>query len=397
MAYGAMKEALKRELQTLKETGLFKEERVITSPQGADIRANGSETLNFCANNYLGLADNPEIIEAVRQGLKERGFGLASVRFICGTQDIHKELEKKISDFLGTEDTILYSSAFDANGGLFEPLLGHYDVIISDALNHASIIDGIRLCKADRKVYRHGDMKELEQALKETKDARYRLIATDGVFSMHGDLAPLPEICDLAEKHDAIVMVDDSHATGFFGATGRGTPEHFGVQKRVDIITSTMGKALGGSAGGFTSGHAEIIAFLRQRSRPYLFSNSVAPPVVLGTLKALDIIDKSPHLVRKLADNTQYFRKEMTSRGFQIRDGIHPIVPIMLGDEKRTVDMAREMNKRGIFVVGFSYPVVPKGESRIRVQISAAHSRAQLERAIGVFEEVGKQCGVIEG
>jgi glycine C-acetyltransferase len=395
MAYGAIKQALQKELQTLKETGLFKEEKVIESPQGADIRTESGEVINFCANNYLGLANHPEIIRAVVDGLQKRGFGMASVRFICGTQDIHKQLEKRISDFLRTEDTILYSSCFDANGGLFETILGAEDVIISDSLNHASIIDGIRLCKAARRVYKHGDMAELEQHLKESQDSRYRMIATDGAFSMHGDLAALDRICDLADRYDALVMVDDSHATGFFGPTGRGTLEHFGVQNRVDVITSTMGKALGGASGGFTSGRAEIVAYLRQRSRPYLFSNSVAPPVVYGSMKALDIIDRNPQLVQKLAENTRYFRSEMTQRGFQIKEGIHPIVPIMLGDEKRTVEMARQMNQRGIFVVGFSYPVVPRGEARIRVQLSAIHTRAQLDRAIHTFEEVGKLLQII--
>jgi glycine C-acetyltransferase len=395
MAYGAIKQALQKELQTLKETGLFKEEKVIESAQGADIRTESGAVINFCANNYLGLANHPEIIHAVMDGLQKRGFGMASVRFICGTQDIHKQLEKRISDFLSTGDTILYSSCFDANGGLFETILGGDDVIISDGLNHASIIDGIRLCKAARKVYKHGDMNELEQHLKESRDSRYRMIATDGAFSMHGDLAPLDRICDLADRFDALVMVDDSHATGFFGPTGRGTPEHFGVQNRVDVITSTMGKALGGASGGFTTGRAEIIAYLRQRSRPYLFSNSVAPPVVYGSMKAFDIIDQNPQLVQKLAENTRYFRSEMTRRGFQIKEGIHPIVPIMLGDEKRTVEMARQMNLRGIFVVGFSYPVVPRGEARIRVQLSAIHTREQLDRAIGTFQEVGKLLQVI--
>lgn len=393
--YGKMKEHLQKELENLKETGLFKEEKEILSPQGATIKTPSGDNLNFCANNYLGLANHPEIIWAVMSGLKERGFGMASVRFICGTQDIHKQLEKKISAFLGTEDTILYSSCFDANGGLFETLLGTEDVVISDALNHASIIDGVRLCKAERKVYKHGDMNELEQHLKDTEKMRFRMIATDGAFSMHGDIAPLPRICELAEKYDALVMVDDSHATGFFGPTGRGTAEHYGVQHRIDIITSTMGKAMGGATGGFTTGRAEIIAYLRQRSRPYLFSNSVAPPVVYGTLKAFDIIEKHPELVSTLAENTRYFRAEMTRRGFQIKEGIHPIVPIMLGEEKRTVQMAREMNARGIFVVGFSYPVVPRGEARIRVQLSAAHTREQLDRAISTFEEVGKKLGVL--
>jgi len=395
MAYGAMKQALAKELENLKDTGLFKEERVILSAQGTDIRVEAGEVINFCANNYLGLANHPDILDAVKQGLALRGFGMASVRFICGTQDIHKELERKISEFLHTEDTILYSSCFDANGGLFETLLGPEDVIISDALNHASIIDGVRLCKASRKVYKHNDMSELEQHLKDTQTARYRMIATDGAFSMHGDLAPLDRICGLADQYDALVMVDDSHATGFFGPTGRGTPEHFAVQDRVDVLTSTMGKTLGGASGGFTTGRAEIIAYLRQRSRPYLFSNSVAPPVVYGSMKAFELIDRNPQLIRKLAENTKYFRSEMTRRGFQIREGIHPIVPIMLGEEKRTVEMAREMNKRGIFVVGFSYPVVPRGEARIRVQISAIHTKDQLDRAINTFEEVGKLLRVI--
>ena len=395
MAYTAMKDAILKDLNQLKETGLFKEEKVILTPQSTNIKTDAGEKINFCANNYLGLADNSEIIAAVKQGLDSRGFGMASVRFICGTQDIHKQLERKISDFLSTEDTILYSSCFDANGGLFETLLGAEDVIISDALNHASIIDGVRLSKAQRKVYQHSDMADLETKLKESAGTRYRMIATDGAFSMHGDLAPLPQICDLADRYDALVMVDDSHATGFFGPTGRGTPEHFGVQKRIDIITSTMGKAMGGASGGFTSGHAEIIAMLRQRSRPYLFSNSVPPPVVLGTMKAFEIVERQPELVRNLAENTKHFREEMTRRGFQIKPGVHPIVPIMLGDEKRTVEMAKQMNKRGIFVVGFSYPVVPKGEARIRVQISAIHTRSQLDKAIATFEEVGKSLQLI--
>lgn len=395
MAFGLMKEALQKELQNLKEIGLFKEERVIISPQGSDINTSSGKAINFCANNYLGLANHPEIDAAAAEGIRIRGFGMASVRFICGTQDIHKQLEQKISGFLQTEDTLLYSSCFDANGGLFETLLGSDDVVISDALNHASIIDGVRLSKAQRKVYKHADMYDLEEKLKEASGARYRMIATDGAFSMHGDLAPLPQICDLADRYDVLVMIDDSHATGFFGPTGRGTAEHFGVQKRIDIFTSTLGKAVGGAQGGFTSGRAEIIAYLRQRSRPYLFSNSVAPPIVSGTLKAFEIIEKNPQLVRTLAENTKYFRREMTQRGFQIKEGIHPIVPIMLGDELRTVQMAREMNARGIFVVGFSYPVVPKGEARIRVQVSAAHTREQLDRAIQTFEEVGKLLQVI--
>ena len=394
--YGKFKEHLKKEISNIQESGMFKEERVIESPQGSGIQTTKGPSVNFCANNYLGLANHPEIVEAAAKGLHERGFGMASVRFICGTQDIHKELEQKISNFLGTDDTILYSSCFDANGGLFETLLGPEDVVISDALNHASIIDGVRLCKAERKVYPHGDMNVLEEKLKESAKSRFRLIITDGAFSMHGDLAPLPEICNLADQYQSLVAVDDSHATGFFGPTGRGTPEHFGVQDRVDIITSTMGKTLGGATGGFTSGRAEIITMLRQRSRPYLFSNSVAPPIVYGTMKAFDLIERHPELLKTLQENTRHFRKEMTNRGFQIREGVHPIVPIMLGDEKRTVQMAKEMNTRGIFVVGFSFPVVPRGEARIRVQLSAAHTKEQLDRAVGTFEEVGKLVGVIQ-
>ncbi len=396
MAYGKFKDYLQKELSTIRESGMFKDEKVIVSSQSSNIETTDGQALNFCANNYLGLANHPEIIEAVQDGLRKRGFGMASVRFICGTQDIHKELERKISEFLKTDDTILYSSCFDANGGLFETLLGTEDAIISDALNHASIIDGIRLCKAERKLYQHSNLADLEEKLKETSGARHRMIMTDGAFSMHGDLALLPEICNLAEKYDALVAVDDSHATGFFGPTGRGTPEHFGVQDKIDVITSTLGKAMGGATGGFTTGRAEIIAMLRQRSRPYLFSNSVAPPVVYGTLKVFELIQRHPELIRILKENTNYFRSEMTRRGFQIKEGIHPIVPIMLGDEKRTQQMAQEMKKRGIFVVGFSFPVVPRGEARIRVQLSAAHTMAQLDRAIQTFEEVGKLSGVIQ-
>ncbi|MCI0612892.1 glycine C-acetyltransferase [bacterium] len=396
MAYGKFKDYLLKELSAIRESGMFKDEKVIVSSQSSGIETTDGPTLNFCANNYLGLANHPEIIEAVQEGLRKRGFGMASVRFICGTQDIHKELERKISEFLKTDDTILYSSCFDANGGLFETLLGTEDAIISDALNHASIIDGIRLCKAERKLYQHSNLADLEEKLKETSGARHRMIITDGAFSMHGDLARLPEICSLAEKYDALVAVDDSHATGFFGPTGRGTPEHFDVQDKIDVITSTLGKAMGGATGGFTTGRAEIIAMLRQRSRPYLFSNSVAPPVVYGTLKVFELIQRHPELIRILKENTSYFRSEMTRRGFQIKEGIHPIVPIMLGDEKRTQQMAQEMKNRGIFVVGFSFPVVPRGEARIRVQLSAAHTMAQLDRAIQTFEEVGKLLGVIQ-
>ncbi len=387
---------LKSELQQIRDSGMYKEERVIVSPQSSSVSTTGGDAINMCANNYLGLADNAEIVEASINGLQHRGFGMASVRFICGTQDLHKTLESRIARFLGTEDAILYTSCFDANGGLFETLLGPDDCVISDALNHASIIDGVRLCKAERKIYQHLDMTELESRLKEAAGKRFRMIATDGVFSMHGDLAPLPEICSLGQKYEALVMVDDSHATGLIGPTGRGTPEYFGVQDRVDILTSTLGKAMGGASGGFTTGRKEVVDLLRQRSRPYLFSNSVAPGVVAGSLKAIDLLESSPALVQKLAENTAYFRQEMTARGFNIKPGIHPIVPIMLGDEKITVEMARRLNQRGIFVVGFSYPVVPRGQARIRVQISAAHAREQLERAIRMFVEVGEEIGLLK-
>lgn len=386
---------LESEIHQIRESGLYKREKTITSPQGADVETNDGPAINLCANNYLGFGNHPEIIAAAIEGLKTHGFGMASVRFICGTQDLHKELEARTARFLGTDDTILYSSCFDANGGLFEVLMGSEDCIISDALNHASIIDGIRLSKAQRKVYKHADMADLEAQLAEASDARFRLIATDGAFSMHGDLAPLPEICDLADRYDALVMIDECHATGFLGATGRGTPEHFGVSGRIDIITGTYGKALGGASGGFTTGRKEIIELLRQRSRPYLFSNTIAPPLVAGTLKALDLLESGTHLVRKLAENTTYFRREMSQRGFRIQEGVHPIVPIMIGDEKLTVQMAEELNRRGIFVVGFSFPVVPRGQARIRVQLSAAHEKSHLDRAISAFSEVGKTVGLI--
>ena len=383
------------ELGQIREAGLFKQERTITSPQGPRVETLDGSAINLCANNYLGLGNSPEIVNAAVDGLKSHGFGMASVRFICGTQDSHRLLEKKISGFLGTEDAILYTSCFDANTGLFETVLGPEDAIISDTLNHASVIDGVRLCKAQRKIYSHSDMQDLETKLVEAAECRFRMVATDGVFSMHGDLARLPEICDLAEKYDAMVMVDDSHATGLIGPTGRGTPEHFEVQDRIDVITSTFGKAMGGASGGFTTGKKELVELLRQRSRPYLFSNTIAPPVVAGTLKAIDLLEKNPGLVRQLADNTRFFREEMTTLGFQIQKGIHPIVPIMLGDEKRTAEMANAMNRKGVFVVGFSFPVVPRGEARIRVQVSAAHSRAQLEEAISIFNSVGSELGVI--
>ena len=390
-----MRSWLEQELQTIRDSGLFKDEQLIQTPQGAQVGTAQGQRINFCANNYLGLADNPDVLKAVTEGMRDYGYGMASVRFICGTQDIHKTLEQRISEFLGTEETILYSSCFDANTGLFETLLGADDAVISDALNHASIIDGLRLCRAERKIFQHSDMADLEAKLKEAASARFRLIATDGVFSMQGDVAKLDEICDLADRYDALVMVDDSHATGFLGPNGRGTPEERGVSERVDILTSTMGKALGGASGGFTSGRKEIVDYLRQRSRPYLFSNTLPPPIVLGALKALEIVQKGQALRETLWENTRYFREGMTRLGFDIIPGTHPIVPIMLRDELKTAEMARAANDRGIFVVGFSFPVVPRGEARIRVQISAAHSREQLDRALSVFEEVGKELGAI--
>ncbi|MGA1196758.1 MAG: glycine C-acetyltransferase [Candidatus Latescibacterota bacterium] len=395
MAYSNMQKHLQKELQTITDNGLLKVEQQITTPQGSDISTTSGNTINFCANNYLGLANHPDIVAAAHDALNTHGYGMASVRFICGTQQLHKNLERKIADFLSTDDTILYSSCFDANGGLFETLLSSEDAIISASLNHASIIDGVRLCKAQRFVYKYDDMADLETQLQKATSTRFRMIATDGVFSMHGDLAPLDKVCDLAEQYDALVMVDDSHATGFLGPNGRGTPEHFGVLDRIDILTSTLGKALGGASGGFTTGRQEIIDFLRQRSRPYLFSNTLAPPITAASIKALELVQQNPHLRKTLFANTHYFREQMTLRGFQIKAGIHPIVPIMLGDEKRTVTMAKMINERGIFAVGFSYPVVPKGEARIRVQISAAHTQTQLDKAIAVFEETGKAVGVI--
>ena len=383
-------------LEEIRDAGLYKEERVITSPQDARIEVGaGREVLNFCANNYLGLANHPALIAAAQEGVAKYGFGLSSVRFICGTQTIHKQLEAKISEFLGTEDTILYSSCFDANGGLFETILDAESAVISDQLNHASIIDGIRLSKARRYRFAHADMADLERKLREARDARIRLIATDGVFSMDGDVARLDEICDLAEQYDALVMVDDSHATGFFGPTGRGSIEHRGVMGRVDLITSTLGKALGGASGGFTSGRKEIVDLLRQRSRPYLFSNTLAPAIVYTSLKVLDMLSETTELRDRLAENTRYFRDAMTARGFDIKPGEHPIVPIMLYDAKLAQDVARDMLDEGIYVIGFSYPVVPKGEARIRVQVSAAHTREHLDRCVEAFERVGKRYGVI--
>ena len=395
MAYTTIKAWLDEQLQEIKEAGLFKEERPIISAQGADVQTAQGPSINFCANNYLGMANHPEVIEAVAQGLQTHGFGMASVRFICGTQDIHRTLERRISDYLGTDDAILYSSCFDANTGLFETLLGPDDAIISDALNHASIIDGVRLCRAQRKIFRHNDTADLEEKLKETVGARFRVVSTDGVFSMQGDSAHLNEICDLAEQYDALVMVDDSHATGILGPDGKGPPAAMGVAERVDITSSTLGKALGGASGGFTAGRQEIIDLLRQRSRPYLFSNTLAPPAVLGALKALELVQLRPELRERLRENTNYFRSEMVSLGFNIVPGDHPIVPVMLADESITVQMAEEMNRRGIFVVGFSFPVVPRGEARIRVQISAAHTREHLDEALRHFAAVGKELGVI--
>ena len=395
MAYAKVKYWLQQELKEIKENGLYKNEKVIKTAQGPLVDTSEGEYINFCANNYLGLTDNVEIKQAVIEGMKSHGFGMASVRFICGTQDIHKILENRITQFLGTEDTILYSSCFDANAGLFETILGSEDAVISDALNHASIIDGIRLCRAERKVYRHGDVEDLEVKLKEVEKARFRLIATDGVFSMRGDLAPLKDICDLAEQYECLVMVDDSHATGFLGPGGRGTAEEMQVSDRIDVITSTLGKTLGGASGGFTTGRKEIVDYLRQRSRPYIFSNTLPPPVVVGAIKALEMVQKHPELRHILWENAAYFRREMSKLGFEIIPGTHPIVPIMLRDELKTEIMAKAMNKRGIFVVGFSFPVVPAGEARIRVQMSAAHTKEQLDTALSVFEEVGKQVGVI--
>jgi glycine C-acetyltransferase len=393
--YTEMKGALQKELASIQEMGLYKEERIILTPQGPNVKVREGEAINFCANNYLGLSNHPRLIRAAQEGLERYGYGMSSVRFICGTQDIHKELERSVSHFLGTEDTILYSSCFDANGGLFETLLNENDVVISDELNHASIIDGIRLCKAERKRYKHSDMGELEKALQESQKARFRLIATDGAFSMDGDLAKLPEICEWAGKYQALVMVDDSHCTGFMGDKGRGSHEFFHVEGKVDIITSTLGKAMGGASGGFTSGKKEIIEILRQRSRPYLFSNTLAPVIVYTSLEAIKVLEEADDLRKKLRENTAYFREKIVQAGFQIKPGIHPIVPIMIGDATVAKDMAGDCLKQGIYVVGFSYPVVPKGQARIRVQISAAHTRNHLERAIQVFHDVGKRHGLV--
>ena len=393
--FGSMKQHVARQLDEIRAAGTYKQERVITSPQDARIRVgDGQPVLNLCANNYLGLAHHPAVIQAAREGLDQWGYGLSSVRFICGTQNVHKQLEAKLSEFLGTEDTILYSSCFDANGGLFETLLGPEDAVISDELNHASIIDGVRLCKAQRLRYANGNMQDLEAKLKEARNARFRLIATDGVFSMDGYLANLPAICDLAEASDALVMVDDSHAVGFMGKNGRGTHEHHQVMGRVDLITGTLGKALGGASGGYTSGRKEIIDLLRQRSRPYLFSNSVAPPIAAASLKVLELLSASTTLRDTLETNTRFFREGLTKLGFNILPGTHPIVPIMLGDAALATKVADAMLKKGVYVIGFSYPVVPKGKARIRTQISAAHSRGDLEFALEKFGEVKKDLGL---
>jgi len=398
--YGKVKDDLTNEIQSIRNAGLFKDERIIMTPQGAEIEVKGGkQVLNFCANNYLGLSSHPKVIEAAHKALDEWGFGMSSVRFICGTQDIHKILEDKITKFLQTEDTILFVACFDANGGVFEPLIGAEDAIITDQLNHASIIDGIRLCKAQRYIYKHGDMADLEEKLKETQNLRYRLVATDGVFSMDGDIAKLDEICALAEKYDAMVMIDDAHSTGFIGKTGRGTPEYRGVMGKVDIITGTLGKALGGASGGFISGKKELIELYRQRARPYLFSNTLAPVVVGASIAVFDLLSETTELRDKLEDNTKYFREKMTEAGFDITPGVHPIVPIMLGkfenDAKLSQDMARDLLEEGIYVIGFYYPVVPKGQSRIRVQLSAAHEKHHLDRAIEAFTKIGKKYNVI--
>lgn len=388
---------LENELQSIENAGLFKKERIITSPQGADIHVStGEEVLNFCANNYLGLSAHPSVIDAAKKAIDTHGYGLSSVRFICGTQDIHKDLEQKISSFLQTDDTILYAAAFDANGGVFEPLLTKEDAIISDTLNHASIIDGVRLCKAERFRYKHNDMESLEEALQQSAHCRFRMIVTDGVFSMDGTIAQLDKICDLADKYDALVMVDECHATGFVGKTGRGTIEYRNVMGRVDIITGTLGKALGGASGGFTAGRKEIIAILRQRSRPYLFSNTLAPSIAGASIAVLDMLSETTDLRDKLESNTLYFREKMTEAGFDLKAGTHPIVPIMLYDAVLAQQFADKLLQKGIYVIGFFYPVVPKGQARIRVQISAAHNRDHLERAIKAFTEIGQELGVLE-
>jgi glycine C-acetyltransferase len=396
--YGNIKTYLTDQLTEIEQAGLSKPERVITTPQSNRIKTTtGQSVLNMCANNYLGLANHPEVIAAARESYERWGFGMASVRFICGTQQIHKNLEAAVTRFLGTEDTIIYGSCFDANGGLFETLLGPEDAIISDQLNHASIIDGVRLCKAQRLRFKNSDMKDLEERLKEAKDARFRLIATDGVFSMDGYVARLDEICDLADKYDAMVMIDDCHATGVIGKTGRGTPEYRGVIGRVDVITGTFGKALGGASGGFTSGRKEIVEMLRQRSRPYLFSNTLAPAIACGSLRAIKLLTDSTELVDRLRDNTAYFRQRIAQSGLTVLPGDHAITPIMLGDAALAQEMARRLLEKGVYVIGFSYPVVPQGQARIRTQVSAAHTREDLDFAVEKFTEVGKELGLVSG
>ncbi len=397
--YATLQPDLTQQLQEIKDAGLFKKERIITSPQGAEIETDeAGEVLNFCANNYLGLSSHPEVIKAAKEAIDSHGFGLSSVRFICGTQDIHKELEARLAEFLGTEDTILYAAAFDANGGVFEPLFNEQDAIISDALNHASIIDGVRLCKAQRYRYAHNDMADLEEQLQDAvaKGTRHRIIVTDGSFSMDGTIAQLDKICDLADKYQALVMVDECHSSGFLGRTGRGTHEMRGVMGRVDIITGTLGKALGGAMGGFTSGRKEIVDMLRQRSRPYLFSNTLAPAIVGASLRVLELLTESTELRDRLEENTTYFREQMTAAGFDIPAGEHPIVPVMLYDAKLAQEFAARMLAEGIYVVGFYYPVVPQGKARIRVQLSAAHTRAHLDKAIAAFRKVGRELEVLK-
>jgi len=394
--YGSLKNDLRKELETIKDDGLYKTERIITSPQGAVITTDdGREVINFCANNYLGLSSHPRVIEASKEAIDRRGYGLSSVRFICGTQDIHRELEQKIADFVGMEDAILYAAAFDANGGVFEPLFGPDDAIISDQLNHASIIDGVRLTKSRRMVFKHNDMADLEEKLREASDARHRIIATDGVFSMDGTIAQLDKICDLADKYDALVMIDECHSTGFVGKSGRGVHEYHDVIDRVDIVTGTFGKALGGASGGFTAAHKEIVDLLRQRSRPYLFSNTLAPSIAGASIAVLELLGETSELREKLEENTRYFRKEMTAAGFDIKKGDHPIVPVMLYDAKVSQMFASALLDEGIYVIGFYYPVVPKGQARIRVQLSAVHEREHLDKAITAFRKIGTRLGVI--
>ncbi len=404
----SLRQHLQEQLASIRSAGLFKGERILDSPQGPEIEVHGRKVLNFCANNYLGLANHPAIVEAAQEGLRRWGYGMASVRFICGTQTPHKQLEVRIAQFFGKDDCILYTSCWDANGGVFETLFNEQDTVLSDELNHASIIDGIRLCKAQRRRYKHADLADLEQGLKEAANSRFRLIVTDGVFSMDGSLAKLPEICDLAERYEALVMVDDSHATGILGTNGRGTPEELGVLERIDILTSTLGKALGGAVGGFTTGRAEVVEYLRQRSRPYLFSNSLPPPVCLAAAKALELVStpSSPPLTKGglggvelragLHENARYLRQGLEKAGFTLKPGRHPILPVMLGEAQLAVQMADRLLQRDIYVIGFSYPVVPQGQARIRIQLSAAHTRAQLDRALNAFQEVGRELKVIK-